>query len=663
VNDRNRNLKPSPFKDLIGYLSDLKRSEVFDFLDTRDFKQAPNWLAFCLDHLGVEPFPRQIEVGIEFFMDKCPRCSNPKYNELYDQNLGNILDNVVLLHYGKCKKCGLNRNQIIKKYSNYYWREEMVGVAGQRSGKSELAAMCSSYVWQWYAKLPGIPSRFFGQLETTKLHMTFTAITVEQVRKDLWDPFTSYISNSKWFKDYHKCLNDQCQKHGIEPVVKIMDTYINYKHKNMRAAPEGPDKRKLRGPTRILGAIDELGWFTGDKRTIKINPDETYAALNNSLKTLRAASRRLRVKTGAYHIPTAYSINISSPSSARDGIMRLLYKSRKINSMYSFHFPTWEFNPTYKQSDFKDEFDKNPIEAKRDFGALPPLSESPFLSDSTSVKNLVQKRRNCLQYVVVEIKNKSGTRYVSAILNKIRPVRKPMLLGLDAGYTKNAFALTLASYTSEGKIILEGACEIKPIPGRPVSFVHIYKKVIVPILKTQRIIGVFVDRWQSIDIQQRIEDEFDIPCTRYSLKYGDFEVIRSLILGERTTFPKPEIEDWSTILKGIEDYEEFFIGRPISHFLLQLLTVQDTGRRVEKSGDIDDDIFRAFCLCIHFTQDDEYRQLLLTSALASEYEEKITIGVCRKLSMAGMADRGKTQMAKKNLIQKSSVGLAVRKLN
>lgn len=651
----------SPFVTLLKELSNVRSkniSDVTSLFDDRDFKEAPNFITFCLDHLQVEPFPKQIEKGSQFFADICYHCSNPKYLTLYDESIGNILDNIQFLKFGKCDRCGRTRFDIIKENPDKtYWYNELIGVAGQRSGKSQLAGQLLSYIWQRYTKLGENPSKFFGLLNT-KLHMTLVALTFGQAKKNLWEPFYDYIKDSPWFTDYHKAMNDKSSELGMEPVVKFPDTFLVYRHKNMECSPAGPDKRVLRGPTRIAMAIDELGWFTGNKAAIKINPDEVYNALSNSLATLRGQFEHLKKVKRRYHLPTAYAIDISSPSSARDKIMRLLYQSRKIKTMCAFHHPTWEMNPRLPRSHilFETEFAKNPRDANRDFGALPPLTENPFIGDISPIKEVAIKRKNMFEYKLVMIRSKSGKKYVSIRLKRIIPRNKPILIGVDAGRSGNAFAITATSYNSQGQLVLEGAIEVKPVPGMPVNFQDVYNQALRPILKTQTVPALLVDQWQSIDLIDKVDSEFGdkTDAIRYSLSYGDFEAARQRLLGEQIVLPIPEIKSWKTILKGIQDYEEFFLTRPISHLYLQLATVQDTGRRVEKSGDLDDDIFRALMLCIRFTFDekDGYKYELMQFANDTPYATEI-LGLVRSRTTQGNIQVGRQ---KANTLAKNSMG-------
>jgi intein/homing endonuclease len=406
-------------------------------------------------------------------------------------------------------------------------------------------------------------------------------------------------------------------------------------------------------------SIDEFGWFTGTEKAIKLNPDEVYKALSNSLKTIRVASERIRKRTKYFHLPTGYAINISSPMSARDGIMRLLYKSRKIKTIHAFHYPTWEMNPTYVKSDFDDDYLKNPVTARRDFGAFPPLADSPFIAEAGPLIELQDKtRENMVKYVLQMVQSGNGNKYVSAMIKKIKPCGRPLMMGLDAGFSNNAFAIVLCSYTHDGEVILEGVIEVKPLPGMPVNFPHVYKKVIKPILDSQTVIAVVIDRWQSIDLVQRIEEDYEgeIDAFRYSLKYGDFEMVRSRLLGEQVRLPVPEVKTWDAIIKGVEDYEEYFIGRPISHFFLQLVTVQDSGRRVEKSGDLDDDIFRAFSLCVRWIFDEEYKYSMLTFDNSEEYSVGC-LGVAHGRTMGKLGHTSKAVSA--GIKTANSMGISV----
>ncbi len=746
----------SPYKGLleeIGSLSGIKNRR--DVIDDRDFKLAPNFMAFSLDYLNAILYPKQIEIACNFFNDRCPFCTNPDYWELFDESLGNILDNTSFLEYGVCPDCGRNRAEIIEE-SDLNWYNELIGVAGQRSGKcitgnsmvptkngtiridsltnikhkydtwididvdiishkgfskatklyrnvsdtllittrdtticgtpehpilvflkdsvhwlpledlevgdficvvpntfdkplkyepskvisiqksgsrdvydfnvpkehsfvangvvnhnSFLCAQISTYVWHWYTKIPGIPAKAYG-LHNTRLYMTFTGLSHKKVLKNLWVPFTNYIKDSPWFNDYHNFLADECKRLSIdiESVLKFKEESLLYKHKNLEVLPQGPDVRKTRGDTAILSACDEVGWMLGSRDALKINPDGVYTAVTNALATIRTSFDRIKKLKGAYHFPTGYSVMISSPSSARDKIMRLLYQSRKQKNMYAYHLPTWEMNPYMSRESLEDYFEQDPVAAETNYGAMPPLAENPFVADVSEIYKNQVGRKNCLKYRIVHIQTRSKKIYTSCILDIAEPTQKPMLMGIDAGYKKNSFAVVLTSYNEHGQLVIEGALEAKPQQKRPINFPHVYRNVIKRILEEYNIIAVFFDQWQSIDLIQLIDDDFGVEALRYSPKYVDFEVVRQRLLGDQVKFAKIE-KSLDAIKMGIRDYETYFLYRPLSHLILQIATVQDTGRKVTKTADLDDDIFRAFALCCIFTWEEDYKEQLI----------------------------------------------------
>lgn len=637
--------------------------EIAGKLDTRDFKKSPNFLAHCLDRIEIEPYPRQLQIGLVLFCEICPACSNPDYFNLFDQSLDNIMDNLAITEWGICPRCGKNRFQIIEENDWLHWHNELVGVAGQRSGKTELNQMLCSYLWEWYTFLPGIPSQTFGLSKTTKLSMTFVAITFKQAKDTLWDPFLGSIRNNSWLHRYHKYIEEKSEELGIPEQIRIEDTFIVYNHKNLRAIPTGPDKRINRGYTRFEFSIDELGWFTGGEHAVKLNPDEVYKALSNSLKTIRIAVNSLKRKQKEFvDIPQAFSINISSPRASRDGIMRLLYQSRKIPSMYAFHFPTWEMNPNTRREDFEDEFAKDPKAAQRDFGAFPPLIDSPYITSILYIRERYEKAsyRNAIKYKTTLLRKKSKTGesfFTSARIAKTKFSGRPMVIGIDAGYSGNSFGLVCASLNLDFKVDIEGVLEIMPSGSTPVNFNYTYENVISPLIAENDIVVVVFDRWQSIDLSHRILDDFGIEAIRYSLRYADFDLNRQRFLGGQVILPKPEVKDWDQIMESVPDYPESMTDRPVSHFYLQWATVQDSGRRVEKSQDFEDDVFRASQLAITYALDENLVPLMLSG---TEKRESASGGAMLMVGMSGNSN-SRSMGGQRQTLRSHSMGLVARR--
>lgn len=620
-----RKQKPKDYDPLQAVDAILKSdfdTSVFELVDDSDLPLAPNFLDFCLNDLRLKPFPKQLEMGLKLFNDWCPICSKPNFiDNLFDESIDEILDNLQLLHYGKCPKCKKTRQDFYTAGLQHP-RNELVAVLGQRSGKSAVSAMIARYILQKYLKLSN-PAKYFNLLPKSELHMTFVAITYNQAYDTIWTPFKSYGEESPWFNQYHELLDYYGQKYG-EEFYKDKDSFLVYRHKKIAAVPTGPDKRKLRGRSRIMAIVDELGWFdsNAESNKVKINADEIYKALDRSLRTIRSGSAT-KLANGHYNAPDAYHLAISSPSMAQDKIMRLLYQSRYDKYKVAFHFATWECNPQIKKEHLKHEFLNDPVGSERDYGANPPLANNPFISNYKTVVDCIDSSRmNLFKLKRIYIEDSYKDKTVAGKVLYASNITHNTVLALDCGFSKNAFGLALLHIERIGDQLLyvtDGVLEIRPEIGVTLNFPAIYNNVIKDIIDKCNVKLIVADRWESIDIIQRAKSDFNaIEGERYSLSLEDFYEIRKHMVEKHVVLPKSEI-DMSKILKMDEEYEEFVKNRPVSHLYLQMLTVQESGRKLLKGeGGLDDDIFRAWSLGLIFLISKNYENMFVTGLVTNK---------------------------------------------
>jgi len=493
-------------------------------------------------------------------------------------------------------------------------------------------AMTACYQLHRFLKLPN-PSHYFKLLKNTMLHMIFVAITYKQAADTLWEPFRSYYDDSPWFKEYHKMLDYYGEKVG-KPFYDIKATYIRYDHKKLTAYALGPDKRKLRGRTGFFCSVDELGWFHGADKAVKLNPDQICKALENSLQTLRSACEIKRDKFKIINCPDALFINISSPSAANDKIMRLVRESA--SNRYAFHLPTWEMNPMITRKSLEPRFRDNPIAAERDFGANPPLSDAPYISNPETVRNVIhQEIKNKCKYSTIYSQDslKHTTLKVKNFLMKDLDRSVNYVLGIDTGHSKNAFAVVLQHYNCSNKCaVVDLALEIRPEDGFTIHFPAMFNMVIKPITDKARVALVVFDKWQSINYEDELHD-LGIEADRYSLKHEDFVTIRGYLFSMKITLPRPEL-DFEEIINPIKEYPKFLEGKPISHLIYQMLTVRDLGRMVTKGLGVDDDVFRAWCLGIKYLFDPKWEKIFHLPAIKGK--GKKALGVVVGKSSAGI---------------------------
>lgn len=572
---------------------------IFEKVDERDIPKAPNFLTWSVDpkFLNTTVLPKQLEIATKLLAEYCPDCSNPGYiDTLYDQSIGQIKDNIQFLENGRCPKCKQNRFELIKS-GKLGAHSEMIGALGQRSGKTKFVGLLSTYVLHRFLKLPD-PLRYFGLPSGELLMGTFSALTAEQCRDTLWESFKGFLDASPWFQAYHDFLKAEGRKVGAE-LHKSLATFVAYGHKHVLFHYTGSEGKKMRGKTRIFAAIDELGWMNSDEGNQNaatfMNADQVYTALANSLATMRMKYNQ-RFSEDNFDVPPVIMANISSPSSVRDKIMRLVKAAKDNPKMLAFELPTWECNPDYTYDTLRSEFAQmSESDFMRDFGAQPPLASDPFLSDARLIDKMATGSKiSNFDILPISGIDAMGDSFKSAELKIVAPDKNtPRLLAFDLGFKKNALAMCMFSITPESKPKLDFCLALMPLKGCPVNIVHFFENVTVPLVQNFNIKFAFFDRWQSLDQVQRLRD-MAVDAKVHSLTYKEMDSVRGAIMSQALVIPQLD----RPMEEFVKDYIESdsILSNSSANLGLQLLTVRDLGHKMTKPLQGDDDLFRAFCL-------------------------------------------------------------------
>lgn len=368
--------------------------------------------------------------------------------------------------------------------------------------------------------------------------------------------------------------------------------------------------------TRIIGGMDEPSYLTGDK--ILMNAWQAYDALNNSLSTIQSAHEAIFPRFP--WAPTAYCLCTSSTRSKQDFIMGMHKRARRVSSILSRKMATWEFNPNMpKDCDFiKNKYIEDFVAAERDYASNPPFASDPYIRKASQIVPILSKRANVLAIDRIKItKDSLGGKALYPTI-KCTPHNYPCVLSIDAGYRKNSFALALTHRLPDKDdpdlytIATSGLLEITPREGIPISYSKVYDEVIVPIIKKFNVVLFATDQWQGLDLQSRVYNDFEIDSIQYSVKYDDFEQLRTYINSETWELPKLDGE-LKEILAMEKDLVELVHRKPVSHLMLQLLLSKDTGKSVVKNTDagedFTDDLLRASVLGVSLLENDEYAAL------------------------------------------------------
>lgn len=615
--------------DILSSKSIAPRDYKIDDSDLPDFK---NVYDFCFNAsypLEIELFSRQMWLGVMLFSDWCPRCSHPGVGNIiphphfdqdgHDQHVipvngsgEDIVEWVQLLEHGVCPKCRARRSELYKSGElNVY--NELAGVIGQRAGKSTTTAVLDAYPTARLLKMQKPTAVYPGVARSTTLMGTMVALRFQDAYDLLWTPFKDTLNGSAWFQEYHKLMKHYNVKYGQE-LFKELDTYIKYGHRNMHLYPSGPNKRTLRGRTRYLSNIDEYGWFDSDASSEskeRTSATEVYDALDASLSTLRKGAQFM-LDNGYDDILPAFAMNISSPSSTDDEIMTLVRNNQHSRSIFAIHLPTWSVNPFMTREALQPEFDKNYTRAMRNFGAIPPESSNPFFSPTDPLQQAFGKVPTQVSYKPHRTYDASDRLKSGLQLLQVGGSRLPHVIALDAGVSKNSFALSLVGLDRNaqhdaGRLKATALIECQPNSEAPIDFAWMHKQVIAPLIRPFNVRGVFADRWQSLMMLDQLQEEFkDVTLYTqvYSVKYRDFLDFKSYVTGGGFWFEDLGVDNPHMV--EMSQYPSIFEGLPAWHLFFQCRRSVDRGVTVEKGPKVTDDLLRSCVLATHWLLDERW---------------------------------------------------------
>ncbi len=598
-----------------GLLRDLK-------IDDSDLASAGSYYDYAFNIIKEDAHPPwliQMWTGLMLFAEVCPVCSDKRWLSLdwivehVDKKMpsAHVVDHMKILHHGVCPKCKRNKYELLVNHGlkDYV---ELVNVLGQRSGKSSSAASLSSYLTHRYLKFPRLSGLTKAMQKSTELTGTFVSLTFAKAVGLLWTPYLNIINESSWYCAYHEMLDFHQNKYGIE-LYRKKDEYIKYYVKGLKFYPTNPKSQTLRGDTRIIAVVDELGLFPlpigndeEDEKSDRANADEAHKSLTNSLVTVQSVHQELLSQ--GINCPPALMLGVSSPISLRDKVMRRLADSRTAEGkkyILGINLPTWKVNPYIDRNSpiIASAYASNTEKAERDFGANPPIVSQTFIKPQQLTPELFfVKPTHSLSYQY----DRAGLLY--AKVHNFYAPKFPSVVTIDAGAVNNSFTLTGGHFNFDTQRTVVTTClEIMPHDGRRVDFNLVYTHVILPILKALNAVVLLADQWQSMDILSRArEDLGTIPgqkdkarCVskQYSPKRKDFDTLVSMMENRTMDLPFLSKADYDHVCS---EYIEFktLNGQPVKHLLLQMLTIKDVGeaKAPEKGEGFTDDILRALVL-------------------------------------------------------------------
>ena len=488
--------------------------------------------------------------------------------------------------------------------------------------------------------------------KSTELTGTFVSLTFNKAVGVLWTPFKNIVKEATWFKDYHSMLKDTGERYGVE-LFHFKELFLSYSHKSLRMYPTGPNPATLRGDTRFLGAIDELGLFPlpkgtdeEDEDSARANADEAHKSLTNSLVTVQSA--QLEMLEQGLNCPPALMIGVSSPISMRDKVMRRLQDARTDEGkkyILGVNLPTWKVNPTIHRNTplIAMAYASNAEKAERDFGANPPRISQAFIKASQVSNELFKgKQSHSFKYHY----DMPGLLY--GTVQRMITTKWPSVVCLDAGHVNNSFSLVGAHFDFDRqKTVVNTIIEIMVHDIRRVDFNAVYLNVILPIAQNINAVVILADQWQSLDILSRAQADLGIVgagnkkprCVskQHSPKRKDFDSLVAMLENKSIEFPFLSPEDYHDVVNNYIDYKTL-LHAPVKHLFLQMLTIKDdgVGKCPVKGEGFTDDLFRSLVL----TANIHHPKIMERLILAKDWPDMNGLSGRSKMPMPVYVSRG-----------------------
>ena len=611
------NMKKSFIKDIEDLIDDRVTGLDISLDSERSYllKPAPNIVEWVtgLDYWNVPStfrYWRQYQILRDMFNLRCPFCNsqdpeamdcwNKSRSYLESENLFVWNSQINDFECPSCKNSmqGLIYDGVITPYN------ELICIAGMRSGKSYLGAHIGGYI-EHCLRVKSTEGRFalqryLRQEKSEWFEVTFAASTAEQAKNTIYAKYRGMRDNSPWINRHVRWVKgkEKQQLGSLDPwEYKVLEDSVIDGWLQVRFNRISSNSGGVAGRTRILGAIDELARLSHTEA--KTSAQELYRVINQSLKTVRSSVDNYNL------FPfLGLMINVTSPMSIDDIAMQLYNKAEhgELKRTFFWKGATWEFNPEQKRKNFDEEFIKDPVAAQRDFAADPPAAQSPLFDQPLRFWSCVRYDREPIAaFRDVNITDKTGKQYVGLNLESVNyDFENYHYMFLDAGLTFDSFAIVCGhpelkdegdyqveskgiktrdpgpygdgrillsslpsakdSPRSKGRVLVGGkpfypdpqsldrlitvvdfCIRIVPTRSREIYFNSV-TDIIKELSKKIHIAGVWFDAWNSANAIQNIRS-LGIAANRYSIRMQDFMSFRTQVYNDQVSLLPPALSD------------------------------------------------------------------------------------------------------------------------
>jgi len=384
---------------------------------------------------------------------------------------------------------------------------------GRRSGKTTVTACIIGY--EAYRLLNKFcPQEYYGIMPEDEI--TFTCVaTNRETASILFSKVAGHLERSEFFRKFRTKPTSQRMSLFTQ---RDLDRYGKRGRPSIAIRVAACNAKGLRGQGNMIAALDEMAFFfmdetTGQKKVGKEGDHDdraVYKAVTPSVA---------KFKTPGTNAPEGKIICISSPG-PKSGMFYEEYErgfDEGPEDLLVIQAPTWEIDPNLSSAFLRQEYRRNPLTYKSEYGAQFSDRLFGWIEDPQIVR----------QCVVPGLKYKQSSM-----------LRVPHFLGIDVGMKKDGTALAVCHWTKE------------TVDGAPVDRIEV-DAVDVRYLK-------YEDPAQTLEESyEPILDAAESPEARIKLPFFDLQEIADWI---------EEFMKRFMIVKGLADQ---YMGYPLLPLLIK----------------------------------------------------------------------------------------------
>jgi hypothetical protein len=216
----------------------------------------------------------------------------------------------------------------------------------------------------------------------------------------------------------------------------------------------------------------------------------------------------------------------------------------------TFHHSTWDFNPElpFEHPRIQAEFKKNPVTARRDFGADPPAARDPWISEPERIDACIDPEAISILHTrdvtkAFTLRGKFSEYVSKQIVFKDVTQTKHIVVSCDPGLTRDSFGMLLCylkpvrtPFGIEEHMFIGANLAWVPThkPKRDVDFANVLT-CIEEMAKHWLVDKVIYDQWNSVvHIQELTAKGLDAEKIR--LKDEDWDHLAGLIYNRQIHF-------------------------------------------------------------------------------------------------------------------------------